>query len=532
MSKIKVGSRFFKRAREEYSNWPLAIIRELSQNSQDAGSGIVEVTITSLDDTHCRLTWTDNGKGMNRQILEDVFFALGESSKGSGDTGGFGKARELVCFGMDRYAIRTQNLSVEGSGDSYEICEEPTYFHGCRMEIDIDRSIESMTNHVNKYFSLSNPKFTIKLNGVQLDKFAFPGDFRRNLSFGQVFVNEKDSNNSCIIRVNGLFMFSRYTECPASISIELDGARSRQLLTSNRDGMACEFSLELDSFLNELSIDVKTAIRKRRGLKNGVFKGTHGLNRLISLSEKARIAREMSYKVQAAVAGSASLGLDKGLEKLQGKYHNRSMGAIERSISDAQIDLFTTIILDETDPEERYDAMRKVRDAYNPMNWKTAFVNDARTGEKRPYNIGGNRKKLLVMWKVACECCLEIMQGAGLVDELIWSVGWLFCDDRGACCHTDGGTKYFCLRPVGMDGKMSYSLTETEDLHSLVWLALHETLHIVNGYHDEYYANNLTNLSSKVSVGMRDILRRMTLAAQIHSSRKVGDCSFTEPISA
>lgn len=506
MSKIKIGPSFFRKSRNDYSCWSLSVIRELAQNSQDAGAGEVLISLVPLDDSHCRLTWTDDGKGMDRQTLEDVFFALGESSKGVGDTGGFGKARELVCFGMDRYSIRTQNLAVEGSGDSYEIREEEDYFHGCRMEIDIDRSIQAISNNIEKYFSLSNPRFSVKLNGVKITEFAAFGDHRRDLSFARIFVNEAKEDQSCLVRVNGLFMFSRYTECPATIFVELDAVRSRALLTSNRDGMSYEHSRELDSFLNELSVDVKTAIRKRRGLKNGLYKGAQGLNRLISREEKERLLKKTDM-------GDAARSL--GLENFQGKYHNRSMGSMERAISDAQIDLFTTIILDETDPEESYKAMRDVREAYIPMNWKTAFVNDRRTGEKRPYNIGGNRKKLLVMWKVACECCLEIMQEAGLVDTLTWSVGWLFCNDRGACCLTEGNSTFFCLRPVGMDGKMLYSLTKQEDLHRLVWLALHETLHVVSGYHDETYANNLTYLSPKVSIAIREILQRMVQAAHV-----------------
>jgi hypothetical protein len=515
MSKIKVGPKFFKRAREEYSNWPMAVARELAQNSQDAGANQVSISLASLDDNHCRLTWTDNGKGMDRQTLEDVFFALGESSKGSGDTGGFGKARELVCFGMDRYTIRTQNLAVEGSGDSYEIREEENYFHGCRMEIEIDRPLQTISNNIGRYFSLSNPRFSVKLNGAEITEFAAFGDHRRDLSFAQVFVNEAKEDQSCLVRVNGLFMFSRFTECRATIFVELNAARSRSLLTSNRDGMSYEHGCELDSFLNELSVDVKTAIRKRRGLKNGLYKGTQGLNRLISREEKERLLKKVDIGDAAR-----SLGLDKTIESLQGKHHSRSVGSIERAISDAQIDLFTTIILDETDPNEDYKAMRDVRDQYNPTNWKTAYVNDKRTGEKRPYNIGGNRKKLLVMWKVACECCLEIMQEAGLIDTLTWSVGWLFCNDRGACCLTEGDSTFFCLRPVGMDGKMIYSLTKQEDLHRLVWLALHEALHVVNGYHDERYANNLTYLSPKVSIAMREILQRMAQAAHVCAAQK------------
>src|SRR3546814_9252271 len=97
------------------------------QNALDAGARKIRIGMEAVSGVSgqptVRITFLDNGKGMSRDTLEQVFFRLGSSTKNADMTtiGGFGRARLLTCFSMANYAIRTGNLAVSGSGAQYRI---------------------------------------------------------------------------------------------------------------------------------------------------------------------------------------------------------------------------------------------------------------------------------------------------------------------------------------------------------------------------------------------------------------------------
>jgi hypothetical protein len=54
-------------------------------------------------DGHGRVRFADDGTGMTRRTLEEVFFALGRTTKDGEDSiGGFGRARIILCFAPGR----------------------------------------------------------------------------------------------------------------------------------------------------------------------------------------------------------------------------------------------------------------------------------------------------------------------------------------------------------------------------------------------------------------------------------------------
>lgn len=503
MSKIRVGNRFFKRARTEYNDWRSATIRELAQNSQDAGASRIDISVVGVGSSSL-LTWRDDGRGMDRDVLENVFFALGETSKKGTDTGGYGKARELTCFSMERYSIRTRNLLVEGAGDEYTIDDRADAVQGCVFEILVDIEVGYLESVIRSYFAMSNPLCAVYLNDAQVESFADIGSHRRDLSFGSVFVNDKIEAHRCIIRVNGLCMFSRYIESPVQVFVNLDASRSRVLMTSNRDGLSgYDVHVEFDRFINELSVDIKSAIRQRHGLKTGVIDGRQGV---IQSRKKSKNTVESSGSVQGSFSMSASLSIPVIRD------NQKFLDMLATPPEENRIDMFSVYVCDETQDEERFQKMRSVRDAFDPRNWRLAYTKGP-DGTNRPYHIGGNRKKLLFYWKTACEICIEILQDMGDLLDVSWSVGWLFVDDRGACCIQENGNHFYCLCPVGMDGKMLYSLTDEEDLHKIVWMALHEVAHTCERSHNETFASILTRASPRVSVGMRAIIAAMKSSA-------------------
>ena len=102
IARIKVDFNYFKTcAKREYTqNLPVIWIREALQNSTDAGAENVWIELT--DD---EITFTDDGKGMDSNIINNKLLTLGGSQKDAGAVGGFGKAKEVLFFCHSEWSI-------------------------------------------------------------------------------------------------------------------------------------------------------------------------------------------------------------------------------------------------------------------------------------------------------------------------------------------------------------------------------------------------------------------------------------------
>ena len=82
MPEVQLPETFFKKERDTvYSYWQRELFRELFQNSLDAGATKISIKIEDLDnDAGRQITFEDDGEGMTREILENVYFKLGETT--------------------------------------------------------------------------------------------------------------------------------------------------------------------------------------------------------------------------------------------------------------------------------------------------------------------------------------------------------------------------------------------------------------------------------------------------------------------
>lgn len=500
MPKVSIGSHFFKRSRLEYRDWVSAVIREFIQNSQDAGASLVEFTLVEKDNDHSVLTCKDNGRGMDRETLERVFFALGETSKRSdGSVGGFGKARELTCFSMDGYSIRTRHLSVYGEGDEYSIDETGEYVDGCEFQIQIDASYNRIQSAIKSYFSYSNPLCSVIFNGQKVQFCEAKKEHIRDLSFAKVFVDKKSELiNNCVVRVNGLMMYNRYISAKTAVYIELDSERSRELLTANRDGISGDdINTELDRFFNELAVDVRSALMKKNRNKTTLFTGENGFKTVMphNFCEE----KNVETRTMETFVGSSSFTVSTS-------YNSNAISNTNNNTSYSpsynMFDYYNIYLFDETEDTDYYSKMRSVIDKYSPLVWQ------------KENSLGGNRSKLIRMWYAACEFCAEIfMEHTKRISPLKFGVGWIFSDTKNACCLSrnvdNSSVHFFCLCPVDMQGNMKYSICKKEDMHKMAFIALHEICHIADSFHNEDFANNLTYMSSILSSRMNECIHRM-----------------------
>lgn len=108
---LSVDKGFLRGERDQYYNdFTIAFWRELFQNSVDAGATDISIDIEERQprryggpDAPEKVTnvcFLDNGHGMTAQVLNDVYFKMGRSTKkdDGGSIGGFGRARIMTCF--------------------------------------------------------------------------------------------------------------------------------------------------------------------------------------------------------------------------------------------------------------------------------------------------------------------------------------------------------------------------------------------------------------------------------------------------
>ena len=131
---VTIGSDYFRKERDNYSNFGFAFWRELFQNSIDAGSKNINISMSHLSEDKPQILdngkpqqgtlvqFQDDGCGMITKILRDIYFCLGETTKTDTSTiGGYGKARILTCFSHFFYGIQTQDNVVNGYGSIYNL---------------------------------------------------------------------------------------------------------------------------------------------------------------------------------------------------------------------------------------------------------------------------------------------------------------------------------------------------------------------------------------------------------------------------
>lgn len=539
MSQVKIGPKFFANELRVYRDWATAFWRENLQNSFDAKADRIDITIAdgSSEDTKTVVV-SDNGCGMDRPCLEDVYFTLGETTKEGNSVGGFGKARILTCFAQKQYTLRTNKLFVTGEGAEYEIEETETRVRGVRLEIEVfhkGRDLEATLRDYLKYCHLEGCHVTV--NGKRWDTWTYKNKFERDLSFGKVFTN-KSKDAGILVRVNGVHMFKPYTSAPFLVIVEIDKERSREVLQASRDGLLVEFHSELESFINELNINKQSALRSKKS-KSISYKGTgtftsrrsakpskeQQINALealfrhneIEMPDKIREVVEKAKDTEHAVEAVKELYRTNNcplkepeVVRTEGPLHNHGHVDEEESTEDLTFDMFDTIVVDDTNNSR----VRKVIETYYPQNWDLVGNgwrwNKART-EKQYFRAGVEKYKLLVMWKAACEFAIRLLQDELQRgdDEISWGVGWCFSDEAEAKHKSDGGTDWLLLNPCKADGTMALGLSDKESLSRMVALACHEVCHILYTDHDEAFANLCNDLQDKAWLYKTEITKHI-----------------------
>jgi len=282
--KLLTPREYFRSPLKTYSEWKEAWWREAIQNSVDAGATEIHCDVSEEDDSY-RISCRDNGGGMSPEILMNVFMALAGTTKegAEGETGGFGKAKELLLFPWMRYMVHTGSVAIYGAADDYTEPQPVEFLDGTTIAVWMDKE-EFTTSWEAKTFIrrcyLPHVLFNVNQEVVLANRSSGRLVETMHGESGvvlEIYYNEERGKEWYIlVRTNGLYMFSEFA--PANLEVgeitfELLG-RSYDALLDSRDGFA-DKSLKnaASEFVNRLSVDVMATLRSKKGLTKTIYRG-------------------------------------------------------------------------------------------------------------------------------------------------------------------------------------------------------------------------------------------------------------------
>lgn len=525
MATVRIGTQFFRKEALSYSSPATGFWRELIQNSVDNRARRIDVLIEAVKSSRelVRVRFSDNGTGMDRATLEDVFFCLGETTKSDTSTiGGFGRARLLTCFAQESYSIRTQNLEVIGAGADYEISQVDRFFKGCEFDIVVHlptmralpyndyeepetRIRQALLNYLSKcQFSSA---LEVVINGERYTNYLMKRQKRGDLSFGSIHVVQNPQSHSSYmhVRVSGVLMFEKYLYgTDACVIVEIDPQRSRQVLLSNRDGLQREYVNELDTLVQRLAVDNLSALDKRRS-ETIVAEGGYrwASTRKLPMKQSRKKATPLAVSDRASAFQPPLMG--EALTSAQTYVMEVGEEVIGR------VDFSSYLAAKQ--PDELTQGMYFVLDTDNvklraaARKWQARYLTTEGPGR--------NRRKLFAQWVIACEWAISAF--SCIQDEYtieMWAPGVYFKEeaDAGYQAGQMEDSHVFLFKPLDNSGKVRYGINSLEDHADMLASAAHEVCHVAYEGHNEGFAMLLTNMMAKLAPHLTAIHQEMKKA--------------------
>lgn len=487
---IKIGPHFFQQEKRNYSNWRTALIREIVQNSADsAGCTRIDFKISKKDNVTV-IRAEDNGAGMSKEVLLNTFLVMGETTKsGTNTVGGFGKARVLICFAQNKYKIQSFDYICTGSGAEYEIKKSSLNFSGCVFEIETDDSdwVE-ITKNVLKNCTLYP---SVYINGERFNERLRQSKHIRTLSFAEVYVN-KSATPGVHIRSGGTWMFSKYSDIKAQVCVELHKETARDSLTANRDGLQYNQDNELQSFLNELAANTKSALRdKTKHFTKYVNKGLGFKSRPKSKDNEFGIITKPAEKL---IWGEQETSNNQRIS-------NSGANPIDAEFLPLYIKdpiLSSMIIINESNDPKR---VQLIKNFYMPEKWTKRTA---------------TRYQLIRQWFEICTIVMDELSNL-VKSEFTWSLGFNFTDETEdettlATHLLSNNIHYLTFNPIDKENILKYSVNNIDDCFTLMTLACHEASHCVFNNHNEDFSSLFTILVSKVLSRRKEIVNNFKVA--------------------
>jgi len=270
-SQVAVPHEYFHNmSKMDYNNPHVAFVRELFQNSVDAGC---KNFILVFDRSTNEVVAIDDGCGMTEDIIRNRLLVMGGTHKDSQDAiGAFGHAKVLIYFSWESYEIRTNNIRVIGKSNHYSISKlDPNdVIKGTVSTIKISEEVDfDKITRCKDFFEYCETNVII--TRIIIDKNGdeeFVSIFRPKLvkeicipiesDFMSIYIGSdigEYSNQYVYIRSNGVLMFNNWSNVlKRPIVVETKGS-ARDLFTQNRDSFKREYASKFQELITRINND-------------------------------------------------------------------------------------------------------------------------------------------------------------------------------------------------------------------------------------------------------------------------------------
>ncbi|MEK6832563.1 MAG: ATP-binding protein [Nanoarchaeota archaeon] len=447
---VSIGPEFFKRIRRDYRDWKMAFFRELIQNSVDAGSKNIFFTTNREEN---KIICEDDGCGMDKDIIINKFLVLGETTKTDGQTiGGFGRAREIICFANKAYEIKTKNIFVKGSGSNFTVEEVNEYQKGCKISIwfDKEEDVERIKNEGIKYIGDCRIyNVDIYHDGIKYES-KFPRRMQEFTTFdwGRLVVTKKIHDPFFYVMVRGVMMFKEWIGSDFShrVVAEITDPNPCNVLTSTRDSLVYEKMKDLSDVVSKFKTCPKSVLIKNQETET------------IWTGEKGKITSFEEGKDYAVTADTI-------------RYRNGFIATVKDNMPNFQ---YKNNIV-----KGLPDIMVQRTGNYA---WHRSWL---------PDHMNSSGAKILAMWaytlkEVARVCNIVVKFGVGLILDKE-------PDASLAMYKNKDNNNWFLINPY-RKGKKGFKGFGKDTFYSLWISACHELAHLTNEYHDESFIEKMEHI--------------------------------------
>lgn len=244
-----------KEVTQQYTDLALAIVRELIQNSLDAGAKNIYLNFEG--NTYSA---QDDGRGMDRVQFQDRFLTLGATHKETGSIGGFGAAKKVLAFAYEKWECASLDFSVKGSFDQIiEVSEEEVggFFISATDELIEAEKLERAAKTI---CDLSHIDINVYVNGRIMAQGRELQTPLGTTPVGNVFMyvakRSSEPDRALLVRANGLFMFMApaFSVVPSILYLDLT-VPSTEAFTENRESLRWNVSSDIRTLTRGLLVE-------------------------------------------------------------------------------------------------------------------------------------------------------------------------------------------------------------------------------------------------------------------------------------
>lgn len=519
VARVRLSREYFRQALNEYSRWKEVWWREAIQNAVDAGA--TEIACESLpvewpdqildrerDETNAsmwRITCVDNGHGMDGEVLRAKFLDPGGTMKKAGDVGGFGRAKELLIRPWPRWEVRSRDTIAWGTFDSWLNLEyewdKTEFVQGTRLTVWMLADEYTPPTAAATYIAKCNlPRVRLTVNGHVVKANFSSGKRKRDVGgMATVYRSSRspkskfqgieiEAPSSLMVRAKShrgsLYMFpaAQLSGVSGTIVIEVT-AKPKEAFTANRDGFTYTLGQRVQKLIEQLSTDVRSALREREHYSRTFFRDEAGRD----MDMDAAFWEELSQPDPGKTMTRGDL--DKVVEIVEHfrDPHLVGMGKSALTIAPGTARAIASLPVRGA---HHWDGLLALM-AYRP---RFLLLGDpeSTTKPKKKYVPGTMTLSYHCIWRYWAEIIRLVMaQIPGSYRE--YGVGFTLAPDVNGLYRPAGD--YLCVNPHhDLANRKARRLTNRDDREAMYATAIHEVTHMTSGamYHNEDYASAIT----------------------------------------